>query len=169
MKFLPFLLFAFLHLLPAQAQTKLVLENSRSGRQKEIKLGSQVRLRFDTQYEGLTVHQWGRVISLTDTTLTYVVPLRKDTATVALSQITRIGKYNGLGALALGFGAGAAAGIAAGLADRERDGERERARPTTTLLAILGATLLYRGQEAVVYPVRRVNSPDSAWRLKTAL
>ena len=167
MKFLPFLLFAFLHLLPAQSQTKLVLENSRTGRQKEIKLGSQVRLRFDTRYEGLTVHQWGRVMSLTDTTLTYVAPLRKDTVTVALSQITRIGKYNGLGALALGFGAGAAGGIAAGLAEGDRDGER--IRPTTTLLAILGATLLYRGLEAAVYPVRRVNSPDAAWRLKTVL
>jgi hypothetical protein len=166
MKFLPFLFVAFLPLLPAHSQSKLVLENSRTGRQKEIKSGSRVRLHFDTRYEGLKVRQQGRVLSLTDTTLTYVVPLRKDTVTVALSQITRIGKYSGVGAVALGFGAGAVGGIVLGLTERGPEGGRSR--PGATLLALLGVTVLASGLDALVYPVRQVNGPGATWRLKAA-
>jgi hypothetical protein len=166
MKFLPFLFFAFLAGLPAHSQARLVLENSRTGRQKEIKPGSQIRIRFDTRYEGLKVRQQGRVLSLTDSTLTYVVPLPKDTVTVAFSQIAGIGRYNRLGSLALGAGAGTAAGLLLSTTEREYNGER--ILPTTTLLAILGATLLYHGLDAVVYPVRKVNGPDAMWRLQAA-
>ncbi len=164
MKFLPFLLLAFLAWPPAHCQTRLVLENSRTGRQKEIKPGSRVRLRFDTRYEGLKVRQQGRVLSLSDSTLTFVVPLRKDTVTVALSQITGIGKYNGVGAVALGLGAGALGGVALGLTEREREGER--ARPGATLLALLGVTVLASSLDALVYPVCKVNSANATWRLK---
>ncbi|MBD0258447.1 MAG: hypothetical protein ICV83_22245 [Cytophagales bacterium] len=166
MKFLPFLLLAFLAGLPAHSQTRLVLENSRTGRQKEIKPGSRVRLRFDTRYEGLKVRQQGRVLSLTDSTLTFVVSLRKDTVTVALAQITGIGKYNGVGAVALGLGAGAVGAIALRLTERGPEGEE--ARPGTTLLALLGVTVLASSLDALVYPVRKVNSAHASWRLQTA-
>ncbi len=164
MKFLPFLLVAFLGWLPVRSQTRLVLENRRTGRQKEIKPGSRVRLRFGTRYEGLKVRQQGRVLSLTDSVLTYVVPLRKDTVTVALSQITGIGKYNGLGAVALGFGAGAVGAIALELTERGPEGEQ--ARPGATLLALLGVTVLASSLDALIYPVRKVNALDATWRLK---
>ncbi len=166
MKFLPFLFFACLPLLPAHSQTKWVLENSRTGRQKEIMPGSHIRLRFDTRYEGLKVRQQGRVLSLTDSTLTYVVPLPKDTITVAFSQIKRIGKYNRLGSIGLYAGTATAAGVLLGVTHKEDDGERDF--PVTTLLTLLGATLVYNGLDALVYPVRKVNSPDATWRLKVA-
>ncbi len=105
-------------------------------------------------------------MSLTDSTLTYVVPLPKDTVTVAFSQIAGIGRYNRLGSLALGAGAGTAAGLLLSTTEREYNGER--ILPTTTLLAILGATLLYHGLDAVVYPVRKVNGPDAMWHLQAA-
>ena len=165
MKFLPFLLLAFLALLPARSQTRLVLENSRTGRQKEIKPGSRIRLRFDTRYEGLKVRQQGRVLSLTDSTLTYVVPLRRDTVTVALSQIMGIGKYNGVGAVALGFGAGAVGAIALELTERGPEGEQRR--PGATLLTLLGVTVLASSLDALVYPVRKVTGTNASWRLKT--
>jgi hypothetical protein len=145
---------------------KLVLENSRTGRQKEIKPGSQIRIRFDTRYEGLKVRQQGRVLSLTDSTLTYVVSLPKDTITVAFSQILRIGKYNRLGSIGLYAGTATAAGVLLGVTEREYDGER--VFPVTTLLTLLGATLVYNGLDALVYPVRKVNGSDATWRLKTA-
>ncbi|HEX8531627.1 MAG TPA: hypothetical protein VF646_16460 [Cytophagales bacterium] len=165
MKCLPFLLLAFLAGLPAHSQTGLVLENSRTGRQQAIKPGSRVRLRFNTRYEGIKVRQQGRVLSLTDSTLTYIVPLRRDTVTVALSQITGIGKYNGVGAIALGLGAGAVGAIA--LERTERGPEGERARPGATLLALLGVTVLASGLDALVYPVRKVTGTNATWRLKT--
>jgi hypothetical protein len=164
MKFLPFLFIAFLAWLPAHSQTRLVLENSRTGRQKEIKPGSRVRLRFDTRYEGLKVRQQGRVLSLTDSTLTYVVPLRRDTVTVALSQIMGIGKYNGVGAVVLGLSAGAVGGIALGLTERGPEGDQRR--PEATLLTLLGVTVLATGLDALVYPVHKVNGPTAMWRLK---
>ncbi len=166
MKFLPFLLLAFVHCQPVNAQSKLLLENRRTGRQKEIKTGSRVRLRFNTRYERLKVRQQGRVLSVTDSTLTYVVPLRKDTVMVALSQITGIGKYNGVGAVALGFGAGAVGAIALELTERGPEGEL--ARPGATLLAILGVTVLASSLDALVYPVRSVNETNAPWRLKVA-
>ncbi len=164
MKFLPFLLLVFLTGLPAHSQSKLMLENRRTGRQKEIKPGSRVRLRFDTRYEGLKVRGQGRVLSLTDSTLTYVVPLHRDTVTVALSQITGIGKYNGVGAVALGLGAGAVGAIALELTERGPEGER--ARPGATLLALLGVTVLASSLDALVYPARKVHGTNASWRLK---
>ncbi len=166
MKFLPFLLFAFLHLLPAHSQTKLVLENSRTGRQKEIMPGSSIRIRFDTRYEGAKVYQQGRVLSLTDSTLTYVVPLPKDTITVALSQVTGIGKYNQWGSFGLAAGTGAAAGVLLGVFESEDD--RERAISATSLLTVLGALLVHAGLDVLVYPVRKVNGPHATWRLQAS-
>lgn len=166
MKFIPFLLFAFLQWLPAQSQTKLVLENSRTGRQKEITPGSSIRIRFDTRYEGAKVYQQGRVLSLTDSTLTYVVPLPKDTITVALSQVTGIGKHNRWGSLALAAGTGAAAGVLLG--DIESEEARKRIVSATSVLTILGALLVHAGLDALVYPVRKVNSPNATWRLQAA-
>jgi hypothetical protein len=166
MKFLPFLFFACFPLLPAHSQTKWVLENTRTGRQKEIKPGSHIRIRFETRYEGAKVRQQGRVLSLTDSTLTYTVPLPKDTATIAFSQITGIGKHNKWGSLGLAAGTGAAAGILEGVTDR-RD-TPERVISNISLLTLLGAMLVYTGLDALVYPVRKVNSPDATWRLKVA-
>lgn len=166
MKFLPFLLFAFLAWLPARSQTRLVLENSRSGRQKEIRPGSHIRIRFDTRHEGVKVRQQGRVLSLTDSTLTYVVPLPKDTATIAFSQVTGIGKHNKWGSLGLAAATGAAAGILESVTDR-RD-TPERVTSNISLLTVLGAMLVYTGLDALVYPVRKVNGPAARWRLQAA-
>jgi hypothetical protein len=166
MKFIPFLFFALITWLPAHAQTKLVLENSRTGRHKEIKPGSHIRIRFETRYEGAKVRQQGRVLSLTDSTLTYVAPLPKDTVTVALSQIAGIGKYNKWGSVGLAAGTGAAAGLLLGAIESEYD--RERVVSNTSLLTILGAMLVHAGLEVLVYPVRKVNGPNAAWRLKAA-
>jgi hypothetical protein len=164
MKFLPFLFFAFLAWLPAHSQTKLVLKNSRTGRQKEINSGSHIRIRFDTRHEGLKVRQQGRVLSLTDSTLRYVVPLPKDTITVALSQVAGIGKHNKWGSLGLAVGTGAAAGILLDVTDKDYDGERFFS--TTSLLTFLGTMLVYTGLDVLVYPVRKVNGPNDTWRLQ---
>jgi hypothetical protein len=85
---------------------------------------------------------------------------------VAFSQILRIGKYNRLGSIGLYAGTATAAGVLLGVTEREYDGER--VFPVTTLLTLLGATLVYNGLDALVYPVRKVNGSDATWRLKTA-
>jgi|GEM_PF-2610024 len=166
MKFLPFLLFAFFAWLPAHSQTKLVLENSRTGRQKEIKPGASIRIRFDTRYEGVKVFQQGRVLSLTDSTLTYMVPLPKDTITVALSQVTGIGKHNKWGSLGLAAGTGVAAGVLLGAIESVED--RQRIVSATSILTVMGALLVHAGLDLLVYPVRKVNSPNATWRLQAA-
>ena len=104
------------------------------------------------------------MLSYTYYTLSYLIPLHKNTVTIALSQIISIGKYNSVGALTLGFGAGAIGGLTLGLIERDR--EQERVRPGATLLTLIGVMLLASGLNAIVYPVRQVNGPNPTWSLQ---
>jgi hypothetical protein len=104
------LLLSFIHLVIAYSQQKLILENASTGRHKEIRQGDRIKIGFTTAYEHLRVRQQGKVLAVTDSTLSYTLPLGSDTVTVALAQVTKIGKYNGTGAFSLAFASGALVG-----------------------------------------------------------
>jgi len=151
-------------LLPAYAQPKLVLENIRTGRQKEIERGDRIKITFTTRYEGAKVYHIGKLLSATDSTVAYALPFLRDTVTVALASVSRIGKHNGVGSLLLLAGISMAGGVT--LVALESNTEKN-VQPLTSLL-VLGATLwAYNGLDALVYPRRKVNQTGAKWRLRT--
>ncbi len=158
------LLFLLCTFLPATAQQKLVLENSCTGRHKEIRTGNRIRIYFTSHQENAKVYQTGKVSAITDSTISYYPATRREgPVTVALQQINNIGKYNIAGSVLMASGAGAAGGFAWIALESGED----RNNPTRGLLALAGASLLYNGLEALVYPRRQVNRADSRWRIKS--
>ncbi len=163
-----------MHLVSAYSQQKLLLENTRTGMQKEIRPGDRIKIGFTTAYEQMKVRQQGKVLAITDSTLSYTLPWGRDTVTVALSQITKGGKYNGVGALSLAITTGTLGGLALGLIERNYEENtpmrnQNQASIMATLLTLRGAIPVHNGLNALIYPVRKVNSPGTDWRLKTAL
>lgn len=149
-------------------QTRLLLKNTKSGRQKEINRNDFIKISFSTTYEKAKVYHEGKVVSFTDSTLsymprTYTIPffsLQKDPVTVAFKNIIAIQKYKPVVSLALLAGAGVGAGVAgAGLL---RD-------PISDILIVSGAFIISRVVESyLVYPMRKINQKDAVWQLEVA-
>jgi hypothetical protein len=155
------LIFVFL---PVTGQQRLVMEKIATGRLKEIRAGNRIRIYFTSWQENAKVYQTGKVLAITDSTISYFPATRREgPVTVALNQINSIGKYNAAGSVLMALSAGAAGGFAwAALESGE-----ERNNPTRGLLAFAGASLLYNGLEALIYPRLHVNRPDARWRIKS--
>ena len=151
--------------LSSYGQTKLLLKNTRTGRQKEIVRNNFIKISFSTTYEKVKVYHEGKVVSFTDSTLSYLpraytIPFfsrQKDTVTIALRNIIAIQKYRPVVNLALLAGAGVGAGIAAASVSKNAFSD---------VLIIYGAFIVFRLAESrLVYPMRKVNRKDGVWQL----
>jgi hypothetical protein len=99
----------------SQAQQKILLKNAKRGKQKEIREGDRIKIRYITYYERLKVRNYGKVLQITDSALLYrpegSLFKSKDTIRVALTTIRAIGSYNKGGQLGLAAGIGILGGV----------------------------------------------------------
>lgn len=148
----------------AYSQPKIILENIKTGRQKEIVQHDRIRVLFSTRYEHAKVYQQGKLVSITDSTLSYKMSFRKDTVTVAFRDMLAIQKFNAASTFLLAGGIGALAGIVI----PSSNPAQVRDSSPTVLLVLLGAVLAYNGLHTLVYPIRKVNRADTTWKIRTA-
>ncbi len=103
----------------------------------------------------------GKVLAITDSSLQFKMAFRRSSFTINQDQIIAIQKYSIGAQIGLAVASAAGPAIVVSIWGNPYDN-------TDEVIGLIGAGLVNVLVERIIYPMRKVNQPDSNWKLVTA-